>query len=159
VNLGIRVGNQLEYIAKVDSQQLLRPNFILGRKYPLYCTGLGRCLLSHMSKEDLQEMFPEPMQRAVDDAALSFDDLYKTILQTKTQGYYLDDEEFSLGLYCIAVPIFAFSKKVIAAISVSVPKVRITEDNIQLIVTAAIHTASQISKEYQDVMKITEPGI
>lgn len=159
VNLGIRVGKNLEYIAKEDSKQLLRPNFILGEKYPLFCTGLGRCLLSYMSKDDVQELFPEPLLRPIDQSVFTIDELYKTIETTREQGYYLDDEEFSLGLYCIAVPIFAFPKKVIAAISVSVPKVRITPENTQTILAAAFQTAAVISDAYKHVMNINEADL
>lgn len=154
VNLGIRVGAKLTYIAKSDSDQLLRPNFVLGMEYPLYCTGLGRCLLSHISREDIQEMFPTPLKRPVDDTPLSIDDLYETVAKTRKQGYYLDDEEFSLGLYCIAVPIFAFPGKVIAALSVSVPKVRITEENVQFILDEARQTAQRIGDVYRKLMGI-----
>lgn len=156
VNLGIRVGKYLEYIAKEDSRQLLRPNFILGEKYPLFCTGLGRCLLSYMSKDDVQELFSEPLVRPIDQSVLSIDELYKTIETTREQGYYLDDEEFSLGLYCIAVPILVFPKKVIAAVSVSVPKVRITPENTQTILEAALQTAEAISESYKNIMEINE---
>lgn len=156
VNLGIRVGASLEYIAKKDSEQLLRPNFILGTKYPLYCTGLGRCLLSYMSQEDVQELFPEPLKHPVDQSPLGLEQLYETVLTARKQGYYLDDEEFSLGLYCIAVPILAFPKKVIAAMSVSVPKVRITPENTAFILEEALKTAAQISQIYKDMMQIRE---
>ncbi|WP_301861166.1 IclR family transcriptional regulator [uncultured Megasphaera sp.] len=152
VNLGIRIGSQLEYIAKQDSNQLLRPNFILGTKYPLYCTGLGRCLLAYMDREDIQELFPEPLIRPIDQSPLSLDTLYETIVKTREQGYYLDDEEFSLGLYCIAVPVFAFPKKVIAAISVSVPKVRITPENTGHILNTARQAADTISQSYAKII-------
>lgn len=154
VNLGTRIGNQLEYIAKIDSEQLLRPNFILGNKYPLYCTGLGRCLVSYMEKEDVQELFPQPLRKMGNNSLLTVDELYKTIEKTKNQGYYLDDEEFSLGLYCVAAPILAFPKKVIAAISVSVPKVRITSGNVTHILQETLKTAADISVAYQRIMKI-----
>lgn len=155
VNLGIRIGSKLTYIAKKASDQLLRPNFVLGTEYPLYCTGLGRCLLSYMSLDDVKELFPLPLKRPIDDLPLSIEALFETITKTKNQGYYLDDEEFSLGLYCIAVPVFAFPKKVIAAISVSVPKVRITEDNVVGILQAARDTAQAVGEAYRQIMGIS----
>lgn len=155
VNLGIRVGAELIYIAKKDSEQLLRPNFVLGVKYPLYCTGLGRCLLSHMSPEDIGELFPDPLVHPVDKTPFPVERICETAEKTRRQGYYLDDEEFSLGLYCIAVPVFAFPGKVIAAVSVSVPKVRITEENVQFILEETKRAAALAADDYRDIMGIS----
>lgn len=92
VNLGIRMGNELEYIAKVDTDQLLRPNFILGKRYPLYCTGLGRCLLSDLSREDIRELLTDTILAESGRRTPDFTSLYNTVQQTRQQGYYLDDE-------------------------------------------------------------------
>lgn len=156
VNLGIRVGNELEYIAKVDTDQLLRPNFVLGKRYPLYCTGLGRCLLSDMAKDDLYTLFRNTESVESEFNELDFNRLYNTVLETRKQGYYLDDEEFKLGLYCIAVPIYAYERKVVAAISVSIPKARITEESAETILQETLITAKEISKIYEKIMETYE---
>lgn len=153
VNLGIRVGHELEYIAKVDTDQLLRPNFILGKRYPLYCTGLGRCLLSDLSREDIRELLPDSLLADAGRRTPDFTSLYNTVQQTRKQGYYLDDEEFSLGLYCIAAPIFAYPGKVLAAVSVSVPKARITQTSLEKILQDTLETAKRISHSYQLLMQ------
>lgn len=153
VNLGIRVGNELEYIAKVDTDQLLRPNFILGKRYPLYCTGLGRCLLSDLSREDIRELLPDTVLSDEGRRKPDFTSLYNTVQQTCKQGYYLDDEEFSLGLYCIAAPIYAYPGKVLAAVSVSVPKARITQNGVERILQATLDMTDRISHIYRQLMK------
>ena len=152
VNLRIRMGGELEYIAKVDTDQLLRPNFILGKRYPLYCTGLGRCLLSYLPREDIRELLPETFTAGTDRAQPDFEHLYNTILQTRRQGYYLDDEEFSLGLYCVAAPVFAYPGKVAAAVSVSVPKARITPDIVQHILQCTLAATKRISHSYAQIL-------
>ena len=146
------MGGELEYIAKVDTDQLLRPNFILGKRYPLYCTGLGRCLLSYLPREDIRELLPETFTAGTDRAQPDFEHLYNTVLQTRRQGYYLDDEEFSLGLYCVAAPVFAYPGKVIAAVSVSVPKARITPDIVQHILQCTLAATKRISHSYAQIL-------
>lgn len=153
VNLGIRVGNELEYIAKVDTDQLLRPNFILGKRYPLYCTGLGRCLLSDLSREDIRELLTDTILAESGRRTPDFTSLYNTVQQTRQQGYYLDDEEFSLGLCCIAAPVFAYPGKVLAAVSVSVPKARITQTGVEEILKETLETTKRISRFYQLLMQ------
>lgn len=153
VNLGIRVGNELEYIAKVDTDHLLRPNFVLGKRYPLYCTGLGRCLMSDLSWDDVQELLQDTPFFHQGMAKNEFSMLYDTVLATREQGYYLDDEEFSLGLYCVAAPVYAYYGKVIAAVSVSVPKARIMKASIESILQETLDTTKRISKIYEETME------
>lgn len=153
VNLGIRVGSELEYLAKVDTDRLLRPNFILGKRYPLWCTGLGRCLLSHLSKEEIQDIMEYIPACPEGQMQPNFEHLYTTIQQARTQGYYLDDEEFSLGLYCIAAPVFASPGKVVAAISVSVPKARITPESRADMLQCTLAATTRISELYKEIMQ------
>jgi DNA-binding IclR family transcriptional regulator len=42
----------------------------------------------------------------------------------RDRGYAVDDEEYVVGLICIAAPIFDYHGKPVAAISVSSPKYR-----------------------------------
>ena len=87
-----------------------------------------------------------------DRAQPDFEHLYNTILQTRRQGYYLDDEEFSLGLYCVAAPVFAYPGKVAAAVSVSVPKARITPDIVQHILQCTLAATKRISHSYAQIL-------
>ena len=50
--------------------------------------------------------------------------LLEELKRTRERGYGLDNEEFAIGLRCIAVPIRDLDGRVIAAISVSMPTPR-----------------------------------
>jgi DNA-binding IclR family transcriptional regulator len=50
---------------------------------------------------------------------------------TRRRGYALDDEEFMEGVRCVAMPIMGPGNEAVAAVSISGPAFRITEDVIR----------------------------
>jgi DNA-binding IclR family transcriptional regulator len=54
------------------------------------------------------------------------EELIKSLAEIQKQGYAIDDEEFYEGVRCIASPIREYSGKVIAAVSIAGPSVRMS---------------------------------
>lgn len=150
VNLAIRDEDYLVYIAKVESKHLLRPNFVVGARYPLYCTGLGRCLISDFQEDKLSYLFSQPLEKVTPKTKTSLSEIMQDLRQIKTNGYIIDDEEFHLGLYCVAAPIYGF-QRVVAALSVTVPKVRINEENKDHLVDLVLQASKNISNEFKQI--------
>ncbi len=63
--------------------------------------------------------------------------------------YSVDDEEFYLGLCCVGGPIFGSGNKVVAALSVTAPKVRMTPEVIEALIPAVLDTTRKISAEFE----------
>lgn len=57
---GILEHSDVLYLAKVDSPEPIRLSSSIGKRLPAYCTSLGKALLCEFSKEELQELYPEP---------------------------------------------------------------------------------------------------
>ena len=63
----------------------------------------------------------------------------------RAQGYATDDEEWNLGVRCIAVPIFDYRDKCVAAIGVSGPTTRLSLENLQQISSTIINIGKDMS--------------
>lgn len=61
------------------------------------------------------------------------------------QGYSTDDEEFDLGIRCIAAPIFDYTGNCIAAIGLSGPAIRMTDEKIEKIKPDLLAVSKTIS--------------
>jgi IclR family KDG regulon transcriptional repressor len=72
--------------------------------------------------------------------------LKETFAQIRSQGYALDLEEFSIGLMCVAAPVFNFLKKEIGAVSISGPTHRVQDKGLEYFVSLVKKTAQQISQ-------------
>jgi len=151
VNLAIRDGDKLVYIDKVDSNHLLRPNFVVGLRYPLYCTAIGKCLLLDFPRHKLKYLFPNGLEKIAPDTKADLKELVKDLDALGEDGYAIDDEEFQQGLYCISAPVHGLDEKVVAAVSISSPKVRITNENRGDLIKWILETTQQVSNEYRQI--------
>ena len=51
--------------------------------------------------------------------------------EVQAQGYAIDDEEYDEGIRCVGVPIRDYTRRVIAALSISGPSYRFTDERLQ----------------------------
>jgi DNA-binding IclR family transcriptional regulator len=146
VFMAVLSGDELVYIAKVDSNRSIKTSAEIGSSRPLYCTGLGKAFLSFLplSKReeflDRIELKPITPKTVTDRLKLT-----KQLDTFKENGYAIDDEENEEGLYCFSAPIFNTDGEVVAAISIAGPKNRITRDELTT-VKDLLETSRVISK-------------
>jgi len=133
-NLGIMEGLEVIYIDKVESPHLLRMDLAVGCRVPSSCTALGKAILSNRSEAEIQKLFRGvKFKFGTSKAILNFRGLLEHLRKVRQQGYAIDDEEFTLGIRCVAYPIFDYTGNCIAAISLAGPTVRMTDEKIEKI--------------------------
>ena len=156
VNLAILQGKSVIYLTKVDSPHILRPNFTVGTAYPALNTALGRCLLAYQPWDKVERMI-----RLQPNFNKDINEFHEMLEEVERNGYATEDEEFQPGLFCIAAPVWDANDRVVAAISTSIPKIRLNESNKETIIGMMQSTASQISLDlkkrftYIDVDKLS----
>ncbi len=134
VNLGIVDNDEVLYLDKIITKEPLRIDLDIGKRIPAYCSGLGKAIMAFSGKENLgKHNFVNFTGKTIG----SNKELQDSLDEIRKDGYAFDDEEYIKGLVCIAVPILGSDGKSIAAISVAVPKTRLTEEsknrNIELL--------------------------
>ncbi len=120
-HIGIAAQGKVLYIDQVESPVSLRVNAQVGTLSPLHCTALGKVLLA-FSDIPLPVEMPSFTDKTITDPIK----LRQHLERVQQQGYAVDDEEFDIGVRCIAVPVFDFRGKAVGAIGVSGPAVRMT---------------------------------
>jgi len=103
----------------------------------LHATGLGKILISELPEAKIRELVKEEkgkLRKFTNNTIISVNELLIEIEKVRKQGYAVDSEEYSVGLYCIAKPLRDYTGNIIAALSVSSPYARINESRIQEIV-------------------------
>ena len=120
VFLAILQGREVVYIDKAETFSSLRKYSIIGQRNPVYCTGLGKALLTTMTNAEIRELLEgAPFERLTPATATDIDTLLERVAIGRTQGWVLDDREIEDDVRCIAAPVQDYSGKAIAAISVS----------------------------------------
>ncbi len=147
VFLAIRRGNYAVYIDKVVSNHPIRMDANLGVDRPYNCTAIGKVLLMEVSAQDIDRMAQEScFQARTPNSIVDPEKIKAEVEIVRRQGWAEDREEFVIGAYCVAAPIYNFDGKVEAAVTVSGPVDRVRE-NLPQIKAALLETARKISVE------------
>jgi IclR family KDG regulon transcriptional repressor len=125
-------------VAHLDGFQpegLLVTGSRVGKRLPVHCTALGKVLLGCADAETRAAFDRDVVSRQGLDArtGATFTDghkLFEELRSVAGQGYALDLGECAEGLHCAAAPVFDGEGRVVAALSVSGPSVRLSEEGL-----------------------------
>ncbi len=134
VHLAILEDDKLVYLHKIESTQALRVSMMsrIGNTAPLHCTGLGKCLLAFSPPRVRERIIEQhPLTRFTETTITSQSELRTELERIRQLGYAVDNEEHELGIRCVAAPIHAPGNAGPAALSISVPSVRLTEAELE----------------------------
>lgn len=104
---------------------------VLGEKAPLYCTGIGKAMLSRMPEAEWAQRVPERMTRFTENTCLDRDALFRELQMTRERGYAIDDMEHENGVRCVAIALIGENGEVSAGLSVSGPAQRFTPERCE----------------------------
>lgn len=136
VNLGYWDGRAIVHLDKIDSTEILRMDSGLGTVAPAYCTGLGKAILAFLPEEEVDSYLETAeFQQLTPNTITSAAAMKLELEKIRQAGFAVDDEELSIGLRCIAAPIFDYTGRARFALSISGPTHRISEDRIDSITT------------------------
>ena len=140
------------YIDKVEADIQptgLRMVSMLGSRIPAHCSAVGKVLLAALPEKNVKEMaqkwgLPRRTKNTITDPAK----LLAHLRFVKKNGYALDDEENEIGVRCIGAPVRDQQGEVAAAISISVPAIRIETRVLQTALKDwVMQTALKISEK------------
>lgn len=145
VHIGMLEDTEVVYINKKESNQSMRIFTTIGARNPAYCTGVGKVMLAYKNKDFLMEKLPEKFVELTPKTITEKSELIDELVDIRNQGYAIDEEEFSMGLTCVAAPIFDYTGNVKYAISVSGPTIRMTVEKINESIVILKKAAKEIS--------------
>mgnify|MGYP005795735919 CR=1 FL=1 len=106
-------------VDKVETSGSISINSHIGTQNYLHCTGVGKCILAYMPPEAQERVLSAPLATKTFNTITNSEQLRDEIQRVREQGYATDNEEDSIGLSCVAVPVFSASGKVVCTISIS----------------------------------------
>lgn len=120
VFMGIEQDGELVYIDKYEQFNEIRKYCFIGQRRPLYCTALGKSLLSGFEDDGIRQLYRDKELKAMTPNTITdVEALIREVRRTRERGYAIDNEEIEEGLYCVSAPVYDYRGTVIAAISTS----------------------------------------
>lgn len=133
-NLGVARGDQVLFVAQAETHDVLRAFFPPGTMSPMIASGVGKALLAVLPEDRRAAILaagpvePFTPKTLTDRAALAAD-----LAETARRGYAIDDEERTLGMRCVAAPVFDPAGEAVAGVSVSGPSIRLATEDLTAI--------------------------
>ncbi len=124
-NLAMLRKGEVVYLDRVEADWPLRLHLPAGTTIPPHCSASGKLLLALMPAEGRDALvadmpLPRFTERTLTDRAL----LAKELDRIVAAGYALDDEEYVLGVACVAVPV-RVAGEAVAAVAVHAATARL----------------------------------
>lgn len=144
-HMGVLEGNTVLYVLKEDPVKDMGIRLIsyVGKRIQAYCTALGKALLSQYTIEEVKALYPDGLKAITENTITNFDILGNQLTNIKKTHIATEIEEISEFLCCYAVPLTS-KGKIIAAISISIPTFRATDEKIKLAIKLLLEAKAKI---------------
>lgn len=148
VQLAAMVDNEVCYLEKIEPpEQQVRVLSEVGDRRPLYCTALGKALMSGLEPGELSALIAKlDLVRHTDRTITDPTVLRREVEEAARRGYSLDRREYNRAVQCSAAPIRDPSGNVVAALSVSTVGLEDGSEAFQQIIVRNMETARRISE-------------
>lgn len=134
-------------IEEIGINEDLRINAPIGKRLALYCTACGKILLASLSKEERKAYYARnKLISFTKNTITGISQLEKELAYVKMEGIAFDREEYRMGLWVTAAPIYSGSGSVIAAAGIIVPTSHINGDSTEKYEMAIKSCTGEISQ-------------
>jgi len=146
VHLAVLKEGNIFYIDKIVGAHKITMVTSVGLRLPSHIGGLGKSLIAFLPDDELDKIIKErELQKFTKNTIIDPNKLKDTLKRVRENGFAIDNEEFEIGLTCVGVPIKDFTGKVVAAISISGPTLRMNKDMMPYYIKLALEAGKKIS--------------
>lgn len=156
VSFVIREGDEVIYIERLTTQDMIGFNIRAGLRRPLYLNSMGRAILAFLPEEEQSDILNRTITASGrNDGSLNADLMKTELSKVRRTGYAINKVSYRGGAMAVSVPIFNQKGRPIAGINISMPPDSAENDeNFRKRVELLIKTGRNISAEigYMDHM-------
>jgi DNA-binding IclR family transcriptional regulator len=152
VNAAVWEYNEIRYLFRIESEEMLRISTPAGARFPGYCAATGKIFLSYFSNDDIKRIYgrKNALKKHTPHSIGSLNALIREIEKVRINKVAIDNEEALLGVYCVAAAVLSAKGECLAAISISAPKNRVTDNKAATFVKLVSETAREISNSLSE---------
>lgn len=139
-------GTNIIYIASAFPNNAISARSIQGVIAPMYCTSIGKAILAYKPEALVELVIKNGLHRFTENTITDPDEFRKEIELTRRRGYSIDNMEHEFGIKCVGTPVFDSSGEVVAAISLTGPSLRFSDEKISEYAILLNETCNEIRK-------------
>ena len=147
VYLSVYDRGEIIYIDMVETPRPVRIIPMLGRRAPIFCTSAGKVQVAYRAVEEIRKLLKDiGLKSYTKNTIVSDTEMLQHLEVVRRQGFALDIEEYEEDVKCLAAPIYDYTENVVAAVCISGPIQRMSDERIETELIPLIKkVASEIS--------------
>lgn len=131
IYISVLRGSNCVYIDGVEGNQVVKVTSRIGHRLPVYATASGKVLIAWESEEEVLKLLPnEELKKYTPNTISTRTALLEQLKEVREKKYAVDLEELDLGVRCIASPIKDYTRRIVGAISISAPSIRMDDEKL-----------------------------
>lgn len=147
VHLVTRDGIYVVYVDKIDAQNAVTLNSRIGRRSPLVKTSVGKAILSFLENSEIKEIVKKTIEEGlIKKSDIKLEAFLEEIEEVRKSKIAIDDEENEKGIYCLGTAIINGQNEIEGAISITGPKFRIIDKDVEALKKKLLLCSQKISK-------------
>ena len=144
--MSVREGHHQLYVHYVEGPQHVQITGERGRRGPLYCTSMGKCLTAFAPEEQRRHLLAEVELRPLTPRTITDRAAFVAeIEQVRQQGFALADEEHEPGIRAVGVPVCGPDGVALAALSTAAPAYRMSVAALREFVPVLTEAARELA--------------
>ena len=148
-NIYLESGGEIVCMGQVESRHAMRALTRVGGRTKMHWSAAGKAILAQMRPERARRVLEEQgMARATSRTLTDPSALAAELEKIRAEGVAVDDEEHADGLRCVGAAVLSENGTAAAAISVSGPRSRITDERLEQLRDAVGRIVSEVTREY-----------
>lgn len=149
-HLGVEHDGSVVYLIRAEADASLGIRSDVGKRVPMHCTAMGKALLASLDDNLVRSFVKERGLRAeTTKTIVDVEQLLADLAATRARGYAFEMEEYQLGGACVGASIRGPGGDGAAAISVSVPTVRLDDERRGFVIERVLGAADEITGALQ----------
>ena len=143
VSVAMGFENHIEVVATIESPQLIRMGNTVGRLVAPHASALGKAIVAFRPEEQRERLLRGyGVHRFTAHTIVDAAQLNGELEAVRGRGYSCDVEERVLDGCCFGAPICGPLRRALAALSVSMPRMRLRDDDLREGIIAAVRRAA-----------------
>ena len=148
-NIYLESGGEIVCMGQVESRHAMRALTRVGGRTKMHWSAAGKAILAQMRPERARRVLEEQgMARATSRTITDAASLAGELDRIRAEGVAVDDEEHADGLRCVGSAVLSENGTAAAAISVSGPRSRITDERLEQLRDVVGRIVSEVTREY-----------
>lgn len=145
-NIGILDGLDFVYVERIECSWSLRVHLTAGSRVPAHCTSGGKVMLAGMEADVRTRLLATRKLASFTPTTITrIDRLEHELELVRRRGFALNDQEYTVGIVGVAVPVVSADGRVVAALAMHGPAPRLSLREAEAQVPRLVTSAARIA--------------